>query len=75
MTRNIYTARTLIKASIAFLMDTIANEDAGFATKFELVRGIRTEPGIASTAIHFEKLVIRRTVEQFLQWTSFLQGK
>lgn len=56
-------------------MDTIANKDAGFAVEFKLVIGIRAELGIASTTIRFEKSVVRSTVEQFLQWTIFPQGK
>ncbi|KAL6283144.1 hypothetical protein ACE6H2_014073 [Prunus campanulata] len=58
MARGINPAGDGIKATIPFLIDTIAKKNTGFAAEFQLVGRVRTEPWKASTSIDFEKGVV-----------------
>jgi hypothetical protein len=58
MARGINSAGDGIKTTIPFLIDTIAEEDTGFAAEFQLVGRVRTEPWKASTSIDLEKGVV-----------------
>lgn len=58
MARGINPVGNGIKATIPFFIDTIAKEDAGFATEFQLIGRVRTEPWKASTSMDFEKGIV-----------------
>jgi hypothetical protein len=53
MSGDINSAGIGIKATIAFLLNTIADENTFATSKVKLVRGVRTQPWIAKTTICF----------------------
>lgn len=49
----------MFKATIVVLIDTIAEENAGFAAKCQIVWRVKIEPWKASTSIGFKKCIVR----------------